>query len=86
MITVLKVILFEHVHVQDGVSHPGVNVHIVRVGPPDELLLVLKTEHGLGAPESAAHLVLGELLLPDVSSRGAVTWSVQRSVPDTENI
>ena len=88
MITFLKTILFKltHVNVQDGVSHPGVNVHVVRVRPPDELLLVLETEHGLGTPKSGAQLVLGELLLPDVSSGGAVTWSVQRSVPDTENI
>ena len=80
MITFLKTILFKltHVNVQDGVSHPGVNVHVVRVRPPDELLLVLETEHGLGTPKSGTQLVLGELLLPDVSSRGAVTRSVKR--------
>ena len=64
-------------------SYPRVDVHVVSVGPPDELLLlVLEAEHGLGAAEGAAQLVLRELLLPDVCCRGAVTRSVKRmSVP-----
>ena len=59
-------------------AHPGVDVHVVCVWPPGELLLlVLEAEHGLGAPEGAApaQLVLGELLLPDVSGGGAVPGS-----------
>ena len=60
-------------------SYPRVDVHVVSVGPPDELLLlVLEAEHGLGAAEGAAKLVLRELLLPDVCCRGAVTRSVKR--------
>ena len=60
-------------------SYPRVDVHVVSVGPPDELLLlVLQAEHGLGAAEGAAQLVLCELLLPDVCCGGAVTRPVKR--------
>ena len=86
MITFLKVILTRTQvcgpRSQDTLallSYPRIDVHVVSVWPPDELLLlVLEAEHGLGAAEGAAQLVLSELLLPDVCGGGAVTRPVKR--------
>ena len=65
-------VLFYKKYIRGDLTHPGVQGHVVLV-VPGWGSAVVQAQHGLRPPQ----LVLRELLLPDVSSRGSVSGPAQ---------